>query len=50
LALRELHASHIGEKRKAIGEIPACRCGFGRAEGDRGRRDPAPRSLSNMEK
>jgi hypothetical protein len=27
LALRELHASHIGEKAEAIGEIPACRCG-----------------------
>jgi hypothetical protein len=27
LALRELHASHIGEKTEAIGEIPACRCG-----------------------
>jgi hypothetical protein len=27
LALRELHASHIGEKADAIGEIPPCRCG-----------------------
>jgi hypothetical protein len=27
LALRELHASHVGEKAEAIGEIPACRCG-----------------------
>jgi hypothetical protein len=27
LALRELHASHIGEKAEAIGEIPTCRCG-----------------------
>jgi hypothetical protein len=31
LALRELHAPHIGEKAEAIGEIPACRC-----SGDRG--------------
>jgi hypothetical protein len=26
LALRELHASHIGEKARAIGEIPDCQC------------------------
>jgi hypothetical protein len=27
LALRELHASHLGEKTEAICEILACRCG-----------------------
>jgi hypothetical protein len=39
LALRELHASHIGEKAEAIGEIPACRCG-----GERRMSMPAARS------
>jgi hypothetical protein len=50
LALRELHASHIGEKAEAIGEIPACRCCAARRMTLAAGADPRPRSLPDMEK